>query len=554
MKTLKYILLLLISVVYLNAEEMKVYYPDSPEFQGNKMSFYYFGLLDDDHIWTMTSTSKNENLDEQKLYISILDRNFNFIKSVLLFDSQSGEPLPFFTYRRSDASLIRTDTEYEFFALTEGLFGDKGIHRSQMNTDLKLIKSYYYNRSKRFANPAGLKYINGELYFSSTYIEMMDDYYENYRLWYNFVKIDKEGQVVLEKKYRNNIYPEGDTSELSSVSPPAFSIGKNGKLEQDSDGNFYTIYNFKGFKNNEDEGGLRNWNYRIYGMKFSADGDSLEKKLLESAFTNDSELRDFYEYYPLNAMNFSLDKKNNVLYGIAYFNDSLYYLYKFDNKWNLLWKKTLNFKDLYKGKLYSVDLSGFNMVVANNGDIVIAGSCLTSKVWEGMPTPEQNLAFVCRFNSEGEHIYSVTKQVNTNPKFRMNNPTLIANSKGEYFVGYPFVQPVSGLGNVPVGQAVLKFTDNFSNVDDITVHSDQIKVMPMPIGSNTFDLEFDLINGGDTELRIYNQAGELVISNDYQALSEGTQRLTIDASALPSGSYVCHIKANGQTISKTFIK
>lgn len=96
MKTLKYIFLLLISVVYLNAEEMKVYYPEFPGLQGNKMSFYSLGLLDDDHIWTMTSTSKNENLDEQKLYISILDRNFNFIKSVLLFDSQSGEPLPFF--------------------------------------------------------------------------------------------------------------------------------------------------------------------------------------------------------------------------------------------------------------------------------------------------------------------------------------------------------------------------------------------------------------------------------------------------------------------------
>lgn len=553
MKTLKYIFLLLISVVYLNAEEMKVYYPEFPGLQGNKMSFYSLGLLDDDHIWTITNAYTSEDFLKSKIYINILDKNFNFIKSGVLHNSENTSSTPGFTYRPSDATLVKTNDGYELVSVYSSMFGGNGLTRISLNSELEPTKSTPQILSGRFATPpTGQNYIDGEYYFSGSYLEMMDDYEENYKLWYNIVKIDKEGQVALEKKYRNNIYPEGDTSELSSVSIPAFVFGKLGKLEVDSEGNFYTIYNFEGFKLYKDQ--PRKLNYRIYGMKFSANGDSLEKKLLESAFTDDPQVRKFYDGYPLTSRNITLDKKNNVLYGLAYFNDSLYYLYKFDNKWNLLWKKTLNFKELYKGKLHSVDLTGGNMVVANNGDIVIVGTCLTSKVWEGLPTPEQKQAFVCRFNSDGEHIYSVTQKVNTNPKYVIFNTSLLANSKGEYFVGHQLAEIITGSGFVRVGQAVLKFSDNYSNVDDITVHSDQIKVMPMPIGSNTFDLEFDLINGGDTELRIYNQAGELVISNDYQALSEGTQRLTIDASALPSGSYVCHIKANGQTISKTFIK
>ncbi len=79
-------------------------------------------------------------------------------------------------------------------------------------------------------------------------------------------------------------------------------------------------------------------------------------------------------------------------------------------------------------------------------------------------------------------------------------------------------------------------------------------VSPNPIG-NQFNITYTLDQAAETQVSVYDLFGQQKISLPSQGhTTAGTQTITIDSAALPSGTYVIQMTVDGQPYSKMVIK
>ena len=72
--------------------------------------------------------------------------------------------------------------------------------------------------------------------------------------------------------------------------------------------------------------------------------------------------------------------------------------------------------------------------------------------------------------------------------------------------------------------------------------------------STTLNVRYILPKEDELTIALFDMQGKLILQKSLGKQVSGEQQQTLDVSNLPEGSYVCHIKGQHQTVTKTVIK
>lgn len=569
MKKLLFTLLLTLSYFTVHSEEMQTIkvkaYPDTM----TQMPLSYVAMYGDDKFFAFGQSLSDIKMDEYHhvsyfSYVAIFDSDFNIIKSNHYKHLEKlSIPLPFI---RGTTQFRRVNDFYINYAYVQNTFGSTYMMKTRLDDDLNVkfhsnapisntIKEYT-SRSLLFANETDV-YDFGVL--KKTKNEMSDEYYIR--------KLDTLGEEVFRKTYILNVPKyNGDLKHrISSFAEPHNDRSSycNGSVQIDKDGNLYAVDTYLTSLNQiVEEDGMSN-SYaaaivRPFAFKFSKSGELLVSKQLDSSFVSSYVNSTNYHstlYYNSNSnSNFLIDSERSKIYTLSAKDKITFDLSYYDSNWELIWRKTIKFDTLISEKLAEVVLSLRTAQIAKNGDIVLIGEY--SNKLGGIYVPNlQDKAIICRFDSEGNTKFVKTLQLNDNPKYSyMKAKELFVNSKGEYFAFYMLAKFVPGVPGATNEQSIIvKFTDNFSSVEEPQILSQNMQIAPMPV-SNFFNVKFTLDKPGTATIKLYNQAGEIVLTAEHNALSAGEQNAQINTANLPAGGYICHISSGNKVITQQLIK
>jgi hypothetical protein len=81
----------------------------------------------------------------------------------------------------------------------------------------------------------------------------------------------------------------------------------------------------------------------------------------------------------------------------------------------------------------------------------------------------------------------------------------------------------------------------------------EVVIFPNPT-STKLNLRYNLPKDDEITIALFDMQGKLILQKSLGKLVSGEQQQTLDVSNLPEGSYVCRIKGQHQTVTKTVIK
>jgi hypothetical protein len=81
----------------------------------------------------------------------------------------------------------------------------------------------------------------------------------------------------------------------------------------------------------------------------------------------------------------------------------------------------------------------------------------------------------------------------------------------------------------------------------------EVVIFPNPTSTN-LNLHYNLPKDDEITIALFNMQGKLILQKKVGKQVSGEQQQTLDVSNLPEGSYVCRIKGQHQTVTKTVIK
>ncbi|PKV48708.1 hypothetical protein ATE84_0714 [Aquimarina sp. MAR_2010_214] len=132
-----------------------------------------------------------------------------------------------------------------------------------------------------------------------------------------------------------------------------------------------------------------------------------------------------------------------------------------------------------------------------------------------------------------------------------NKPALIAKGSGKIV---EFNETISH----PFRMVLYKETQNQSTARSVAtpkiLDKNFATISPNPIG-NEFNITYTLDQAAEVEVAVYDFFGQQKIRVPSQKhIAKGTQTITVDSAALPSGTYVIQMTINGAPYSKTVVK
>ena len=81
----------------------------------------------------------------------------------------------------------------------------------------------------------------------------------------------------------------------------------------------------------------------------------------------------------------------------------------------------------------------------------------------------------------------------------------------------------------------------------------EVVIFPNPTSTN-LNLRYNLPKDDEITIALFDMQGKLILQKSLGIQVSGEQKQTLDVSNLPEGSYVCRIKGQHQTVTKTIIK
>lgn len=81
----------------------------------------------------------------------------------------------------------------------------------------------------------------------------------------------------------------------------------------------------------------------------------------------------------------------------------------------------------------------------------------------------------------------------------------------------------------------------------------EVVIFPNPTSTN-LNLRYNLPKDDEINIALFDMQGKLFLRKSLGKQLSGEQQQTLDVSNLPEGSYVCRIKGQHQTVTKTVIK
>ena len=81
----------------------------------------------------------------------------------------------------------------------------------------------------------------------------------------------------------------------------------------------------------------------------------------------------------------------------------------------------------------------------------------------------------------------------------------------------------------------------------------EVVIFPNPTSTN-LNVRYNLPKEDVITIALFDMQGKLILQKSLGKQVSGEQQQTLDVSNLPEGSYVCHIKGQHQTVTKTVIK
>lgn len=550
MKKILFILLLIISFLPAKSDDMKVIKPKAyPE--DFKFMPLDFPMMIDDTTFCAFGQSK-KFVDNPKFvmpffnYIALFDNNFNIIKINKHKRKHTG--LPLYPYNRT-ASMYRNGDGYKFRGLAYVGFAGMTYHICKEDYNSELDSTYADHTGpilKKTYTTARLFHSPNEFYFYGGY----NDGHPNYKGGANrcyIAKIDSNGKEVFHKYFTPDFseYKEPCTFKTTDL---------NAQLQIDNEGNIYAIE--KLFTKIKKPDIIYYVVVRPHGIKFDKNGDSLIYKPLDTLkYTSDQEEGNFLASYSMDGKKLLLDKDRNRIYAYSQVNRTTFDLHYFDTNWDLVWRKRIKLDSIYKGDLYYIDFADSrSMLIANNGDLLVSVRGRTKAPVDEPTDIENDRGFIFRIDPNGDVLWFKGLKLNDNDSLNTFSGPMFKNSKGEYFAMYMTYSFNASVGGFVTQQSIIvKFTDNFSSVEEPQILSQNMQIAPMPV-SNFFNVKFTLDKPGTATIKLYNQAGEIVLTAEHNALSAGEQNAQINAANLPAGGYICHIKSGNQVITQQFIK
>lgn len=106
-----------------------------------------------------------------------------------------------------------------------------------------------------------------------------------------------------------------------------------------------------------------------------------------------------------------------------------------------------------------------------------------------------------------------------------------------------------------VGDGPWSDTWSFNTLDFTSVSSDFIKnvqLYPNPVTIDKFRVEFNLVESGNTTIKIIDIKGNLITSNDLKFRNSGLNSTEIDVRNLSNGNYFVIIENNGKKVVNSF--
>ena len=112
-----------------------------------------------------------------------------------------------------------------------------------------------------------------------------------------------------------------------------------------------------------------------------------------------------------------------------------------------------------------------------------------------------------------------------------------AKNNGQLENKYPFTDYKAGTNTVFYRLSIIEMNGEHWNswIVKLNGNGNEIKVYPVPVKHN-FYVEISMMKDENKELKLYNMAGNLLWVKNY-LLKQGKQRIAIDMSNLPAGSY-----------------
>ena len=81
----------------------------------------------------------------------------------------------------------------------------------------------------------------------------------------------------------------------------------------------------------------------------------------------------------------------------------------------------------------------------------------------------------------------------------------------------------------------------------------EVVIFPNPTSTN-LNVLYNLPKEDDITIALFDMQGKLILQKRVGKQVSGEQQQTLDVSNLPEGSYVCRVKGQHQTVTKTVIK
>lgn len=131
--------------------------------------------------------------------------------------------------------------------------------------------------------------------------------------------------------------------------------------------------------------------------------------------------------------------------------------------------------------------------------------------------------------------------------------TSISGIVHEYAIGSVVATPAFSSANLVITPGVLQ-PDQPTGIDKVPIAMDALRVFPSPM-ETVVHLDPAFNGGGSIGLRLLDASGKLVLSRNVK-LSAGTERQSLDVSALAAGNYFLHVSwiATGETEQQSSFK